>query len=95
MLENWGSPANPWLPRSPDVLVRCVINLSGIFRLYQRVWLRQLPANYGGYVGDRLGKVIFEANSASHARHSHIQEVVEPVSQEIKSLHRVLDGECQ
>ena len=93
VLEDWRPPTNPWLPRSADiVLVRAVIELCGIFRLGDGLWLRQLAADDAADVGDRFGDMIFETHRTPHARHRRVNETVEPILEHGESFRRVLHG---
>ncbi len=93
MLEDRRPSSDPWLSRSHLVLVRGIIELFGGLRLGDRLWLRQLAADDTPDVGKRFRDVIFEADGAPHARHSHVDEAIEPIPKQVESFRRVLDGE--
>ena len=94
MLEDRRPSADPWLSRSAHiVLVRGIIELFGILRLGDRLWLRQLAADDAPDVGNRFGDVIFEADRTPHTPHSHVDEAIEPFPKQVESFRRMLDGE--
>jgi hypothetical protein len=94
VLEDRRPSAHPWLARSGHiVLVRVIIELVGILRLGERLWLRQLAADDAPDVDNGFGDVIFEAHWTPHAGHRHVNEAVEPIPQQVESFRRVLDGE--
>ena len=96
MLEDRRPPANPWLPRSANIIfVRGIIDLRGIFDLGDGLWLRQLAADDAADVGDRLRDMIFETHQTPHARHRLVNKAVEPIFEQGQSFRRALHGYCE
>ena len=92
--EDRRPPAKTWLTRGARIVfVRRIIELLGLRRLDNRLWLRQLATDDAGDVDDRFGQVIFEADRPADARHGHVNEAVEFIPQQLLSIRRMLDGE--